>query len=186
MAELVIITGGTCSGKTSVVAELARRGFETLPEAAMEVITELTRRHGLQPQADWRRANPQEFQRRITMRQHAQEIQARQARVDRIFCDRGALDGRAYCRLANVEWPQDLHDLVAAARYAHVFVCATLTTFDPRPHSGRLDSRHDSLLVGRYLQEIYAPRTDHLTLVPEAPAEARADLILDTVASRSP
>ncbi|MFG0285040.1 MAG: AAA family ATPase [Phycisphaerales bacterium JB039] len=178
MAELIIITGGTCSGKTSVVTELARRGLRTLPEAAMEVITELTAQHGLAAQGDWRRANPQEFQRRITLRQHARETEARQAPAGRIFCDRGALDGRAYCWLAGVDWPDDLRELVAPVRYDHVFVCATLTTFDPRPHSGRLDSREDSLLVGQYLQEIYAPRAQRLTLIPEAPVAARADAIL--------
>ena len=181
MAELIIITGGTCSGKTSVIAELARRGHETRPEAAMEVITELLAQHGSEQQAIWREANPQEFQRRITLRQHAREREARRSPARRIFCDRGALDGRAYCRLAGVDWPGDLHDLLAEARYRHVFVCATMTAFDPRPQSGRLDSRKDSLRVGQYLQGIYKPRTERLTLLPEAPVKVRVDQILSAL-----
>ena len=40
MARKYVIDGGAYSGKTSVIKELARRGFATVPEAATLVIRE--------------------------------------------------------------------------------------------------------------------------------------------------
>ena len=51
MADLVIVTGGSFSGKTSLIRELAARGHEVLPESAFEVISELNRTHGIERQA---------------------------------------------------------------------------------------------------------------------------------------
>ena len=94
------------------------RGYEVLPEAAFEVIEELTRTMGVERQSAWRQANQVEFQRRITLRQHTREAEARRSASRLVFCDRGLLDGMAYCRLAGVEWPEDLRTLAATARYA--------------------------------------------------------------------
>jgi predicted ATPase len=178
VAELVIVTGGACSGKTSLVNELAARGFETTTEAAYEVIAELTRVHGLAEQARWRSANQVEFQREVTRRQHAREVTARRSAAPLVFCDRGVLDGQAYCEVAGVQWPDDLHALARPARYAHVFLLQTLSVFDPRPETGRIDSHDESVRVASLLEALYRPRTTALTRLPEQPIADRADLVL--------
>ena len=37
-AEFIVITGGPCSGKTTIIQALARTGYTTVPEAATELI----------------------------------------------------------------------------------------------------------------------------------------------------
>ncbi|MHC4990531.1 MAG: AAA family ATPase [Planctomycetota bacterium] len=178
MADLIVITGGSHAGKTSLVAELASRGYDVLPEAAIEVIEELTSVHGVEAQARWRQSNQLEFQRRITTRQHAREHAARESSAPVIFCDRGLLDGEAYCRLAGVDWPDELRTLAEDARYAHVFLLATLESFDPRLETGRVHSHEDSLRIEAILETIYLPRAVELTRVPRVPVTDRADLVL--------
>jgi predicted ATPase len=178
VAELVVVTGGAYSGKTALVRALGARGCETLPEAAFEVIEELVREHGLEAQLAWREANQVEFQRRVTERQHAREAAARASAAPFVVCDRGVLDGQAYCEQAGVPWPDDLRALAAPARYAHVFVLETLHPFDARRETGRVDTPEASARTGRRLEELYRPRAAALTLVPRAALEERVALVL--------
>jgi hypothetical protein len=84
----------------------------------------------------------------------------------------------AYCRLAGVEWPDDLHALAGGARYVHTFVLETLVPVRPRLESGRLDTPEESRLVGRMLEEIYRPRSAALTrLGPGSIAERTARIL---------
>lgn len=48
---IVVFTGGPGAGKTTVLAELARLGHATMPDAAREIIAE-RRRRGLPPRPD--------------------------------------------------------------------------------------------------------------------------------------
>ena len=76
MAELIVITGAAFAGKTAVIRELAARGYPTIHEAAIEVIEELVTELGVEEQIAWRQRNQQEFQRRLSLRQHGREAEA--------------------------------------------------------------------------------------------------------------
>ena len=183
MADLIVITGGACSGKTSVINELAARGFATLPESAFAVIAELNDAMGVEAQVEWRKQNLVEFQRRLTRRQFEQESLARRnTTAQYVFCDRGLLDGRAYCLLGGRDWPDDLNDLAADARYAHLFILETLTNFNPRHETGRFDTLDESRYTAQLLEDIYTSRTDHITHVPEMLVSKRTDFILNALA----
>ena len=60
-------------------------------------------------------------------------------------------------------------------------VLATLTAFDARPETGRVDSHDDSVRVASILEEVYRPRTAALTHVPEMPVEERVEMMLRLV-----
>ena len=53
-AEFIVITGGPCSGKTTIIQALAEAGHTTVPEAATELIEA--------PALENQRADPQEIQ----------------------------------------------------------------------------------------------------------------------------
>lgn len=181
MADLIVVTGGSWSGKTSVINALADRGHQVLPEAAYEVIAELVQRHGMEGQIQWRRTHPVDFQRLISERQYAREGVARRSPSKFVFCDRGLLDGVAYCRLAGVDWPADLQAQAASAWYAHVFVMATLSDFDLRADTGRVHTEEDSIRAASLLYDTYRSQAADITRVPEAPGADRADLMLRTL-----
>ncbi|MHC5115054.1 MAG: AAA family ATPase [Planctomycetota bacterium] len=181
MAELIVVTGGSYCGKTAVIDAIAERGHEIIHEAAYEVIAELTEEHGVELQARWRRENQVAFQREVTLRQHRREVAARVSDAPFVFCDRGLLDGIAYCRLDGVEWPEDLEALVTEARYAHVFLLETLSSFDLRLQTGRYHTLDDSHRVAEMLHELYAPRAAAVTHVPERPVPERVAFVLRTL-----
>ena len=122
----------------------------------------------------------------ILVASHDRELIAR-ARTDLryLFCDRGLLDGLAYCRIGGHDWPDDLHELTEHASYTHVFVLETLDAFQPRRESGRVDSRDGSIRAARLLEEIYRPRAGGITRVPELPVEVRALWVMP-LSSRAP
>jgi len=173
-----VVTGGSYSGKTAVIEALAGRGHEVIHEAAYEVIAELTEQHGVDEQARWRREHQVDFQREVSIRQHRREAEARRSDAPVVFCDRGLLDGVAYCRLDGVPWPDDLESIAAEARYAHVFLLETLTAFDPRLETGRIHTRDDSYRVAEMLREVYRPRAGGLTDVPQRSIAERVEFVL--------
>lgn len=180
MADLVVITGGSHAGKTTVIRELESAGHPVVEEAAYEVIESLTDELGLDAQATWRREHVVEFQRRIAQIQITREQQARNTSHPVVFCDRGLFDGLAYCQLAGESWPDDLWALATDARYAHVFVLETLSTFDARTASGRIHSHADSVAIADLLTATYEDRADCVTRIPEMPVDQRVRRILDT------
>ncbi len=84
----VVITGGPCSGKTSLWERLGQRcpGAVPVPETATELILS-----GLTP----KKMGPEAFQRRVFQRQLNAEAAALEQGVF-LLCDRGLADGQAY------------------------------------------------------------------------------------------
>ena len=66
-ADFIVISGGPCSGKTTVIDALAERGHATIPEAATELIRD--------PAFDQLRTAPREFQLQVLLRQLENEIE---------------------------------------------------------------------------------------------------------------
>ena len=173
--------GSRVCGETALIEALAALGHQVLPEAAFEVIGELVAARGIEEQARWRAANQVQFQRMITQRQYGREVAARTSDAPLVFCDRGALDGKAYCQLTGVPWPSDLDQLTAPARYAHVLLLETLPHFDPRTPTGRVDDCDDSIRVSGLLELIYRPRTESLARLPVGPLQDRLQRALQVV-----
>jgi predicted ATPase len=161
----VVVTGGPGSGKTTLVQALGRRGFATVPEAALEIIDALNAEHGVAGQKAWRAAHRAEFQRAVLLRQV--ELEAEVEEQDAVFFDRGRLDGLAYCRFHGLAVdPRDLA-LARAGRYDRVLVLETLRAFAGRPETGRTSDRAESVALGEVLAQVYRAHGYALTLVPE-------------------
>ena len=151
----LVLTGGPCAGKTTLARVLAARGGVLVAEAAIEVITDLCREMGTAAQAEWRARHPVEFQRRIAERQREAERAALARDPGWIVCDRGLPDGLAYLRRAGVEAPPDLASWLHQARYDLVLVLDTLSAFEPRPETGRIDDVADSHALRDALTRAY-------------------------------
>ena len=107
-SRLVVITGGPGSGKTSLVDYLGSLGYATVPEAAIQIIDELNREHGVRGQMAWRRQHFAEFTRLVCRRQAALEAACSVAEGDIAFCDRGRPDIKAYAELAGLELDSEM------------------------------------------------------------------------------
>jgi predicted ATPase len=175
-APRVVITGGPFSGKSTLVQALGARGYQTVPEAAILVIEELTASHGLEGQAAWRASNPQEFQARIVAKQLALEAACEGS--EPIFHDRGRLDGVAYCRIYGSAVPADLEAACQELPYTSVILLDTLSRFERRSQSGRTSNRERSLAIRDALRDVYTERGLRPIELPEMPLEARIEATL--------
>jgi len=177
-ARLVALSGGSCSGKTTMLAALARSGFRTVPEAALAVIDELVAEQGgVNEQIAWRKSHWQEFQERVVLKQVELE-QSAASEEGIVFLDRCQVDSIAYCRLRGLKMPSLLQSGMLAGRYSAVFVLDTLSRFDRRAESGRTSDRETSLRVRDLLMSAYEELGYSPMLVPELPPNERLAFVL--------
>jgi len=173
----VVITGGPCAGKTTLVRALAERGYPTVDEAAIEVIERLNSQLGVDGQKTWRRANLLEFQTLVIWHQAQLEANA-PADARAVFFDRGRLDGLAYCRHFDAPVPQLLLELARPGVYHRVLVLETLSDFETRAASGRTSDLETSRALCDLIEEVYREHGFDPIRVPELDVEARVDFCL--------
>lgn len=181
----IAITGGPHSGKSTLLAELARRGFRTVPEAAIQIIEELVAELGREQARHWRLTHVALFQERIAQRQLALECTARQETAATVFCDRGLVDGLAYMRLVGATPTPFVTAAVQSSRYDLIVLCDICLPFKPRVETGRTSDLQrareiEASLVSTYHELGYEP----LVLPAISPVEARADVLLAELARR--
>lgn len=168
--KIHVLTGGPCSGKTTVLVELLRRGWPVISEVARAVLDE-GRARGVAPPGF------EEFQIEVLRRQIDAECLARETGRDH-FADRGTLDNVAYCRAYHHSVPDDL----AAHAAAHRAGYSTVFLLDRLPYvqdGGRVRGEDDELAsrVHEELARVYAEHGYEVVRVPVVPVGERADLI---------
>jgi predicted ATPase len=177
-SRFVVITGGPGSGKTSLVAHLGSLGYVTVPEAAIQIIEELNREHGVAGQIEWRQQHPAEFQRLAFRRMVALEAACTVAEGSIGFCDRGRPDAIAYAELYGLELDSEVRSLVENQRYLRVYLLDTLSCFRTRSATGRTSDRERSVRIHDLLYEAYRSLGYSPTRVPELPVRDRARFVL--------
>jgi predicted ATPase len=181
--RLFVVTGGPCSGKTTLIRALDARGFVTVREAAIDVIEGLNRRMGVEGQRRWRRRNLLEFQRMILELQ----IERERAVADLagvVFLDRGIADGVAYLASAGIEPPAGFLERARRSAYERVLLLETLGEFRDRSGTGRLSTRDDSVRIAGLIGRVYASLGVPVTHVADVPVAERVERVLE-VALRS-
>jgi len=171
----VILTGGPGVGKTTLLAELAVRGFVTVPESARAIIAE-RRAAGLAP-----RPSPPEFARLIVERDLA-AIRAMPPTTDRVFFDRALVDGLGM--LSETQPMTDAEILAVLQQHpfhAHAFVLPPweeIYTTD----SERDQDFSDCLVIHGRILSWYRHCGFVMHEVPRLPVAGRADFVLSTLA----
>lgn len=169
----VVITGGPCSGKTTIVSHLASQGYSTIEEMARAILQE---RGKPQTKQEWER-----FQIDIFRGQSALEsIQLEKTHKEGvIFLDRGVIDSFAYSRHILGYNPFQLSEqdqIELHSRYSQVFVLDLLPFEDDglRVEDGQEARRIHERLIQTYQEFGYNPVQ---VPVMSSPQE-RADFII--------
>lgn len=118
-----VITGVPSSGKTTILNELQKKGYEVVGEAARSYIDqELKKGQTIQDV----RKNELIFQKKVL--QMKLEIESKTSRDNIVFFDRGIPDSMAYYFLCGIYYDTFLAKSIIASAYKKVFL------FDPLPY----------------------------------------------------
>ncbi len=166
-----VITGGPSVGKTSIIVELAQRGYKVVEEFATQIIKEGT----VLPWVD-RMAFQEEVLRR-QLKAEAHLINYRQ----NVFLDRGLFDGEAYYIYDQLEIPEIFSKLNASV-YSIAFLIEELPFFD------QTDVRREDIEFTRALTKVlescYDSRGVEVVRVPAMPVKERTDFVIEQLEKR--
>jgi predicted ATPase len=166
---LFVITGGPCSGKTTLLNELALRGFRVVPESAAEVIREM-QAEGKTPKDEF-----DELQRRIYERQFAKE-KSISAVPETVFLDRALIDEHAYDAACNRQTSVELLTAMRELRYEKIFLLALL----PYQEDGiRYEDELFAHALQAQLRRAYSAFGHQVIDVPVLSVEERLAFILE-------
>ena len=184
MNKRVVITGPPWSGKTTVINTGAKMGFRVVPEAAMQIISEMNREFGVEAQIEWRARNRAKFQELVAERQVQLEDSICESNKEIVFLDRGLPDGAAYCRLFSLPIPP-LIDQIAPRRYTNVFSLSLLPDFENRSEMGRMGTKEDAELLQTLIFSAYSNFGYAPIVVGVMPLTARVEFILAAIINNS-
>ncbi|MEO7363953.1 MAG: ATP-binding protein [Candidatus Saccharimonadales bacterium] len=171
MNRWYVITGGPSTGKTTLLAELNRLGFSTVPEAARTVIDQAIERG--QTVAELR-ADEQAFQDLVTKMK--QSVEASQATDVVTFFDRGMHDTLAYLRHYGYPVEDWVRELMDRARYKKVFLLDSLPSYEQ--DYARTEDSVFSKGIQKLLHDAYAENGMKPITVPVLPTVERAQFVL--------
>lgn len=170
MNRRYVITGGPCSGKTTLITELGSLGYATVGEAARFYIEqELIKGKTLEEVTKDRPT----FEREVLALKVAREAAA--DAHDIVFFDRGIPDTRAYRRIHRMPEDAALLNALTHARYNIVFLLHPL----PLVQDGvRIEDTRMQLEIQAALEHAYVELEHKVVHVPVLPLRERVDFVL--------
>jgi len=180
-ANLFIISGGPGSGKTTVLGELAKLGFQNAPEVARQIIQEQVRNGGtLVPRQDREAYTQLKLQRSIaSYLLHTPALRT-------MFSDRGIPDTLGYARLIALREQELMQDTLAACRqyrYAPVVFLAPPWKEIYETDGERKQDFAESERTFEQITEAYRDCGYELLPLPRTTPAARARFILQQIKS---
>jgi predicted ATPase len=168
-----VITGGPSSGKTTLIEQLTKKGFQTAPEIARHCIEELLKSHSLKEIQN----NAAYLQH--TILQQALEREKNLTTNDVRFFDRGIIDSLGYYSYYHLDIPDNLFNHPNRALYKKVFFCQQL----PITHDKvRVEDNSMARDIGNSIHLAYEQLDYELIELPPVNVEARLEIILGHVA----
>jgi len=171
----IIITGGPCSGKTSVLNELEKRGYKVVPEAAIQLIH--AENEGEKRVYPWTEFDA--FQKRVIEKQIENEKVYENEKL--VLLDRSLIDGEGYYANRGMNPPETLPAQVKAAKYDVVFILDMLPekywTVNDGEHR-RMQTYADGQSIHTRIIEVYERSGLKIINIPVLePVEDRTNLI---------
>lgn len=166
-----VLTGGPCSGKTTLINELKDRGYSVLPESARTIIAaQLAQGKTIEQIV----ADTLSFEHAIIG--HQLELQAEASATDVVFFDRAVPDNIAYYRKFGLELDQVVQDAAKAQRYRKIFL---LDMIDFVSDIERYETPEEALALHKGIRRAYEELGYEITEVPVLPVSERADFVLE-------
>ena len=181
-----ILTGGPCSGKTTLVKRLGDEGYTVVPEAARHIIEDEQRREerdreyqGILP---WN--GLEEFQFLVIGRQLALEKKAEKRTPSGIhILDRSNIDQIAYAELGGIDISHIVQPAIQSANYNKVFF---LEQVPYQQDDQRAEDEEKGKIIHKKIYEVYENQGLEITVIPlisegEGGIEKRVEMILGEI-----
>ena len=169
-----VITGGPSTGKTTLLAELEKLGYKTIPEAARSVIDEAIASGKTVAEL---RADEHAFQDEVMRKKVTTE--AEHTPQELLFFDRGMQDTLAYLRAYDFNLEDWVLEQMQSARYQKVFLLDTLPNF--QSDYARTEDKEFSVRLRELLRDAYSEFGMEPIIVPVASPAERAKFVIDLV-----
>lgn len=173
-----VVTGGPGAGKTSLITELARCGFHTIPEAGRAIIREEMQSGG--DALPW--ADRVAYAERMLERDLRAHSAARSISGPVIF-DRGIPDIMGYLSLCGHSVPPHVAAAAKAARYNHRVFLAPFWDEIFTQDSERKQTRAEAEATCAVMRETYTALGYKITELPRTDIVTRADFVCKKLAS---
>jgi len=117
------LTGGPCTGKTTLLNALQKNGYQIVPETPTIVFEEEIKRTNKRPDP-----STAEFQLKFMSKQLEFELKAHNNA--HVFLDRSIVDIVGYCRFFGITPPEELIKKVKSHRYDGAFLLSFLSFYE--------------------------------------------------------
>jgi predicted ATPase len=165
-----VITGAPSAGKSTVIAELAKRGYATVEEQGRLLIDqELAKGKTLEEV----NVDSPDFEVAWTKFQRAREAEVDPGTLT--FFDRGRLDTLAYFAYYSWPIPSEITELCQEANYRKVFL---LELLDYDKDYARVETAETAAAMQELFGKAYADAGYEVVRVPRGSVEERLTLIL--------
>ncbi len=177
--NLVIITGGPGTGKTTALLELEKRGIRHAPEVARQIIREQVQAGGSAvPWAD------REAYFHLMLQRSVESFRAHCGAADLTFADRGLPDTLAYARLIGLNGIGRIQRAGRRYRYAPFAFVAPPWEAIYQTDSERKQAYEEVSRTHDHLVETYRACGYELIELPRMPPADRAEFMLATLRRR--
>ena len=176
MHNFYVLTGGPAVGKTSLLEELQKRGYEVVPEIARALIKEQQYKNA--DALPWK--NKQLYQ-EIMFERSIESFQNIIRKVNTqapIFFDRGFVDSICYSRLIRLEITEQMSNYAEHWRYnENVFILPPWQEIYETDNERKQDW-NEAVLTFEKMSETYQNYGYNLVELPHLSVRERADFVL--------
>lgn len=170
----IVLTGGPCSGKTSIIEELEKLGYNIIPEPARLLIEK------------YKKESPELLpniskENRILFAKAIEEETIKNYEEHKIgFFDRSILDEIGYRTLANIDISEKLDIEAKNKRYDIIFHFPFWKEIYKKDEV-RHETAEESEIIGKYLHNTYVKYGYEPIIVPKINIEERVNFILKNI-----
>lgn len=176
--KLCVITGGPGVGKTLLLSELERQGYETVPEDARRIIREQMRVNG--EGLPWKdKALYSELMLEASIKAYKRVINEPSSNI--VFFDRGILDTICYMQMENIPISDELRITVSLYTYqSKVFILPPWEEIY-ETDSERKQTWEEAVHTFEKMKATYLDFGYEIVEVPKITVQKRAGFVLDCI-----
>ncbi|WP_299104035.1 ATP-binding protein [uncultured Tenacibaculum sp.] len=176
MQQKVVLIGGPGTGKSSILREFIKRGYECMPEISREV-TLKAQKEGIDQLF---LTQPLLFSQMLLEGREQQYIDAKNSTSEIIFFDRGIPDVHAYMNYLESEYPPMYKEKSNQYLYDKVFMLAPWEEIYVSDNE-RYETFEQAVKIDTFLREAYEEIGYTIVNVPFGTVEERCEFILQSL-----